>query len=101
MKFDKIHNKGQARLFESQYMEMLTKTHPLVIWGMYLPVIVILLIYASQRLDFSLIYIALMFTAGMFCWTLFEYVMHRFLFHFVAESPRAQRIIYVIHGNHH
>jgi hypothetical protein len=30
MKFDKIHNKGQARLFENSYLEMLTKTHPLV-----------------------------------------------------------------------
>jgi hypothetical protein len=34
MKFEKIHNKGQARLFQNQYLEMLTKTHPLVIWGM-------------------------------------------------------------------
>lgn len=31
MKFDKIHNKKQARLFKSQYLEMLTKTHPPVI----------------------------------------------------------------------
>jgi len=101
MKFDKIHNKGQARLFESQYIEMLTKTHPLVIWGMYLPVIIILLMYGYGRLDFSFVYIVVMFTAGVFSWTLFEYVMHRFVFHLVAESPRAQRIIYVLHGNHH
>ena len=39
MKFEKIHNKGQARLFNNQYLEYLTKTHPLVIWGMYLPLI--------------------------------------------------------------
>jgi sterol desaturase/sphingolipid hydroxylase (fatty acid hydroxylase superfamily) len=101
MNFDKIHNKGQARLFESQYMEMLTKTHPLVIWGMYLPVIALLLLYGYSKGNFSFIYIFLMFIAGMFSWTLFEYVMHRFIFHFVAESPRAQRFIYVLHGNHH
>ena len=29
MKFEKIHNKGQARLFKNQYLEYLTKTHPL------------------------------------------------------------------------
>ena len=101
MKFDKIHNKGQARLFESQYMEMLTKTHPLVIWGMYLPVIALLMLYGYNKENFSFIYIFFMFIAGMFSWTLFEYVMHRFIFHFVAESPRAQRFIYVLHGNHH
>ncbi len=37
MKFEKIKNKGQARLFESRYLEMLTKTHPLVIWGCICP----------------------------------------------------------------
>ncbi len=47
MKFEKIHNKGQAQLFRTFYMEMLTKTHPLVIWGLYMPVI-IYFIYLSH-----------------------------------------------------
>ena len=101
MKFDKIHNKGQAKLFESQYLEMLTKTHPLVIWSMYGPVIAILLMYAYNKLEFSFPFIFIVFIGGMFSWTLFEYLMHRFVFHFVADSPRAQRLIYVLHGNHH
>ncbi len=60
MKFEKIHNKGQAQLFRNNYMEMLTKTHPLVIWGMYLPVI-------------SLFYISESFSAGI---QLLEYFFH-------------------------
>ena len=39
MQFEKIHNKGQARLFKNPYLEMLTKSHPLVIWGMYIPIL--------------------------------------------------------------
>jgi sterol desaturase/sphingolipid hydroxylase (fatty acid hydroxylase superfamily) len=101
MKFEKIHNKGQARLFQSQYIEMLTKTHPLVIWGMYLPVIAILLFSSYDKFGYSLLRILFTFSAGMLSWTLFEYIMHRFAFHFVADSPRAQRFIYVLHGNHH
>ncbi|HZG24929.1 MAG TPA: sterol desaturase family protein [Chitinophagaceae bacterium] len=101
MKFEKIHNKGQARLFQSQYVEMLTKTHPLVIWGMYLPLIVIMLFSSYNKFGFSPIIITATFCAGMLSWTLFEYIMHRFAFHFVADSPRAQRFIYVLHGNHH
>jgi sterol desaturase/sphingolipid hydroxylase (fatty acid hydroxylase superfamily) len=27
--------------------------------------------------------------------------MHRFAFHWIAESPRAQKFIYIMHGNHH
>jgi sterol desaturase/sphingolipid hydroxylase (fatty acid hydroxylase superfamily) len=101
MHFEKIHNKGQAQLFKSRYLEMLTKTHPLVIWGMYLPVMVLLPIYASNKFGFDLLRIAYTFIAGMLVWTLFEYIMHRFIFHWVAESERAKKIVYVMHGNHH
>ncbi|GAA4301192.1 sterol desaturase family protein [Compostibacter hankyongensis] len=101
MKFEKIKNKGQARLFESRYLEILTKTHPLVIWGMYIPIIAYMLYYSGARLDFSVSRILLTFFGAMFFWTFFEYLMHRFAFHFVSENPRMQRIIYVMHGNHH
>ncbi len=45
MEFDKIKNKGQARLFRNDYMEMLTKTHPVVIYCMYFPVIAFMVYY--------------------------------------------------------
>lgn len=101
MKFDKIHNKGQARLFANPYLEMLTKTHPLVIWGLYLPVIGFCLYHAYINLDMPLLRTAGIFLGGMFFWTLFEYAMHRFAFHYIAESERARKFIYVLHGNHH
>ena len=101
MKFEKIHNKGQAQLFKNQYLELLTKTHPLVIWGMYIPIIGYFLYYSGTKLDLSVVRIALTFLAGMFFWTFFEYLMHRYAFHWVAESARAQKFVYIMHGNHH
>ena len=101
MHFEKINNKGQARLFKSDYLEMLTKTHPLVIWGMYLPVIIYMLYYSNTNLDYPLLRVMLTFIGGMFFWSFFEYLAHRFLFHWVAESGRAQKFIYTLHGNHH
>ena len=101
MQFEKINNKGQARLFKSDYLEMLTKTHPLVIWGMYLPVIIYMLYYSNTNLDFPLWRVLLTFIGGMFFWSFFEYLAHRYLFHWVAESGRAQKFIYTLHGNHH
>ena len=74
MKFEKIHNKGQARLFQNPYLEMLTKANPLVIWGMYLPVLSYLLIRAKVHFHFSSGRILLTFLAGMFFWTFFEYI---------------------------
>ncbi len=101
MKIEKIHNKGQARLFESEYLEMMTKTHPLVIWGLYLPIIALFLYLSNTKLGYTAANVLLIFIAGVFFWTFFEYLMHRFAFHFIADSPRAQRFIYVLHGNHH
>jgi sterol desaturase/sphingolipid hydroxylase (fatty acid hydroxylase superfamily) len=101
VEFDKIHNKGQAQLFKNQYLEMLTKAHPLVIWGMYLPIMSFMIYYSVVKLDFSTARIILTFCGGMFFWTFFEYIAHRYIFHWVAESERAKKIIYVLHGNHH
>jgi sterol desaturase/sphingolipid hydroxylase (fatty acid hydroxylase superfamily) len=101
MHFEKIHNKGQAQLFNNPYLEILTKTHPLVIWGMYLPVIIGFPWHAVLKFSFDILIIASVFTGGMLFWSLFEYLMHRFVFHMVAESKRGRKFIYVLHGNHH
>ena len=101
MHFDKIHNKGQARLFKNQYLEYLTKMHPLVIWGMYLPMIGFMLYFSASKLSFTVLQTTFIFFAGIIFWSLFEYTIHRFVFHFFAESERAKKIVYLIHGNHH
>ena len=101
MKFEKIHNKGQAQLFKNQYLEMMTKTHPLVIWGMYIPIISYSLYHAVAGVGYSPLRVLAVFFVGMFSWTFFEYLMHRFAFHYIADSQRAQKFIYIMHGNHH
>ncbi|MFN8242552.1 MAG: sterol desaturase family protein [Ferruginibacter sp.] len=101
MEFTKIHNKGQARLFKSHYLEYLTKTHPLVIWSLYLPVIFLMLYYSDAYLHLEPLRIMLAFFTGMFVWTFFEYCIHRFIFHHITETERGRKFIYLIHGNHH
>ena len=101
MQFDKIYNKGQAKIFKNAYLEYLTKTHPLVIWGMYSPILLLLPYYAIAKLEFSLLYTAGIFVAGMLFWTLTEYILHRFAFHYDPKTDRGRRINYVLHGNHH
>ncbi|MCC6762162.1 MAG: fatty acid hydroxylase, partial [Chitinophagaceae bacterium] len=101
MQFEKIHNKGQARLFENPILEALTKTHPLVIWGMYLPILSWMVYHAASANDFSIARIFSVWLIGLFSWTLFEYVAHRFLFHMMPDSDTGKRIAYVLHGNHH
>jgi sterol desaturase/sphingolipid hydroxylase (fatty acid hydroxylase superfamily) len=101
MHFDKIKNKGQARLFKNDYMEMMTKTHPIVIYSIYFPIIALMLYYGVAYKGVSVGKEILLFIGGALFWSFFEYLMHRYLFHFVAESERAQKFIYTMHGVHH
>lgn len=101
MKFEKIHNKGQARIFQNYYLEWLTKTHPLIIWGIYLPVIIGFPLYGIQKTYFSTSKALLVFFGGMLFWTLFEYLAHRYIFHMITETKGGRRLIYILHGNHH
>jgi len=101
MHFDKIKNKGQAQLFDNPTLESLTKTHPVVVYAMYFPVIAIMLYLGYDYVELSGWGMAGLFLLGMLGWSLFEYVMHRWVFHMVAESPRARRVVYTMHGVHH
>ncbi len=100
MKFEKIHNKGQARLFKSNYLEFFTKTHPLIIWGLYLPLIIFSFFYCHS-IGYSWSTTCLIFISGLIFWTFAEYILHRFAFHIIPESEIGKRITYIIHGNHH
>ncbi|MFZ9694580.1 MAG: sterol desaturase family protein [Chitinophagaceae bacterium] len=101
MEFEKIHNKGQARLFKSDFLEAFTKAHPLVIWGMYIPILSYIIYLASSRYGYSAGQIVAVFFSGMFFWTFFEYFAHRFLFHWIPKTPGATKFVYTLHGNHH
>ncbi len=101
MQFEKIHNKGQARLFKSPILEALTKAHPLVIWGMYIPIMSWLLYHALTAFDFSTTKVWVTWAVGIFSWTIFEYIAHRWLFHMTPTSETGKKISYIMHGNHH
>lgn len=101
MEFQRVYNKGQATIFGNKYLEFFTRSHPLLICGIYIPVIIFMLYHSIEITGIGLFYTALIFKAGMIFWTFFEYLVHRFAFHFIPESKRAMKLIYIIHGNHH
>ncbi len=97
----KFITKARPKYFQIKHLEFFTKTHPLVIWSIYLPVIIYLPYYASKNYGFTNLKIALIFLGGVLFWTFFEYMMHRFVFHLITENPRTKRFAYIMHGNHH
>ena len=101
MEFDKIKNKGRARLFKSPGLELLTKTHPLVVYIIYFPLIGYMLHYGAAYKGVGAGTEALVFICGVFFWSFFEYIMHRYIFHMMVGTATGRRIVYVMHGVHH
>lgn len=101
MQSKKIQNKGQARLFKNKYLEMLTKTHPLFIWALYLPIMTYFIFYSKVALLYPWPKIAFVFGVAVFFWTFFEYIAHRFIFHWISKRSFIKHFAYILHGNHH
>ena len=91
------------RLFKSDFLEFFTHITPLAIIIIWAPVAIFFLVSAiiNRPLAVSPLYIPLVFLIGLFFWTLAEYLLHRFVFHFHAKSGRGQRITFLFHGIHH
>lgn len=101
MKDFKIDNKGSGRLFSSSFLERLTRTHFLFPVTLYYLAAITCVGYAICEPSISFLRFWWLFFPGMLLFSLVEYVIHRFLFHFNAKSPAELQLQYNIHGIHH
>lgn len=97
-----VSNKNESvRMFESDFIEFFSHVHPIVPLAIYLPVIGYMLYTAIWLRDLSLLAVVGLFFLGTLIWTLLEYVMHRFVFHYEPKSDWGKRLHFVAHGVHH
>jgi sterol desaturase/sphingolipid hydroxylase (fatty acid hydroxylase superfamily) len=92
---------GEAKIFENPILERLSKTNPtqnIIVYGI---AIGLLIAYAIIKVNITSLELVLLFITGMFFWTLSEYLLHRFLFHWVSSSKFIQRFHFIMHGSHH
>jgi len=90
-----------AKLFDSWYLEMLTKTPWFLVPIIWLPVAFYFLLQSENGIFNDL----LMIGFGLGAWTLVEYVLHRFLFHgedyWLPAGNVPSTIHFLVHGIHH
>jgi sterol desaturase/sphingolipid hydroxylase (fatty acid hydroxylase superfamily) len=91
------------RLFKSDFLEFFSHISPIAVIILWSPVIVFFFYrsFLIRPSGGSLWHIPAGFLIGLFLWTLAEYTLHRFVFHFQAKSPHGQRITFLFHGIHH
>lgn len=90
-----------VRLFKSDALEFWSRVHFSVPLILYVPVTLWLLYLAWTGGALSAGAIAGLYIAGGLAWTLTEYIIHRFAFHFEPRSALGKRIFYLFHGIHH
>jgi sterol desaturase/sphingolipid hydroxylase (fatty acid hydroxylase superfamily) len=101
--FEISRSKEPIRLFKSDFLEFFTHIHPAVVAALWAPVAVYFLVRAitGRAQHLSPLYIPLGFVIGLATWTLAEYMLHRFLFHFRPRTPWQERLSFLFHGVHH
>lgn len=90
-----------VRMFKSDLLESFSKVSFYVPLLVYIP----LIIFLSWKALFDIkvggwVFVEFLL-AGLLVWTLSEYVLHRFVFHFVPKAKWALRIHFIFHGVHH
>jgi len=91
------------RLFKSDFLEFFTHISPITVIALWLPIAVGFLLIAARGTGAGRpgVFIPFGFFLGLFLWTLAEYTLHRFLFHYKPRTARQERIFFLFHGIHH
>jgi len=97
-----VSNKDETvRMFKSDFMEAFSRVHYLVPPIIYVPVIIVMLYFSIAVYHISLLNIIGLIIGGIAAWSLTEYLLHRFIFHYKAKSEFGKKIHFIFHGVHH
>ena len=102
MKKNFISNSPDSvRMFKSDFLEGLSKVPFFVPLIVYIPVIAFLSWKAFRDIQMNFFVFLGWLLLGLFIWTLSEYILHRFVFHFQPSSEWGQKLHFIFHGVHH
>ncbi len=99
-------NEQPIRLFKTDFLEFFTHVHPALVLIIWVPVALYHLAQAISALPASgltPLHLVAGFFIGVVVWSLTEYTVHRFIFHFEPKNPPPwlERMIFLFHGIHH
>ncbi|WP_437330631.1 sterol desaturase family protein [Sorangium sp. So ce381] len=89
-----------CQMFETPLIERFSRIHPITPFVFWLPVYSYLGVRAARHGVGLLTGLGLVLV-GLFLWTLAEYVLHRYVFHYVGPRLWQRRMHFVLHGVHH
>jgi sterol desaturase/sphingolipid hydroxylase (fatty acid hydroxylase superfamily) len=101
MKKNYISNSEESiKLFKNNVLDSLSRVHFTVPLFIFIPAIGFF-IFKSLSYHIGGGLFALCFVAGLFIWSITEYILHRFVFHYQPDSEFGKRLHFIFHGVHH
>jgi len=95
-----VSNKNETiPLFKNPFLEYFSHIHPITPVVVYVPVIIITAYFGFLRAGIGPFILAFFF--GILLWTLTEYTIHRWAFHYDPKSEAGKKIHFLVHGIHH
>lgn len=95
-----VSNKNETiRLFKNPILEYFSHIHPAIPLVVYVPVIIITSYLGFKEINFLPGVIS--FFVGFLLWTLTEYIIHRWAFHYEPKTETGKRMHFLVHGIHH
>jgi sterol desaturase/sphingolipid hydroxylase (fatty acid hydroxylase superfamily) len=95
-----VSNKNETiPLFKNPVLEYFSHIHPITPVIVFVPVLLACAYFGIQRVP--LIPGIITFLAGILLWTLIEYIIHRWVFHYHPKTVTGKKVHFLVHGIHH
>jgi 4-hydroxysphinganine ceramide fatty acyl 2-hydroxylase len=106
MEYKAIHdirhkNDKAAKMFKNPVLDKLTSSHTAIPISMLVAFAIGFLYWGTQRQILAANTYFVLVSVGIFTWTLFEYLMHRYFYHMLPTNKLKGWIQYNMHGLHH
>ncbi|MBC7540875.1 MAG: sterol desaturase family protein [Bacteriovorax sp.] len=89
------------RIFKNPILESFTHVHPIVPLVIWVPVILFLFYRGVALKNVNALEFSGLFVFGILLWTLTEYFLHRYVFHWNSKSAAGKYFVFLFHGLHH
>lgn len=97
-----VSNKDETvRMFKNDFLETFSKVHWTVPLWLFVPIILSFLYRSIFLFGIEAGMIVLYFVIGLAVWTITEYLLHRFIFHYNPSSEIGKKLHFIFHGVHH
>lgn len=96
--------RGSPRMFQVGWIESrLSRVRPWQVVLFWAPVLLFCVLRGARDPSLGMARLAAGLGGGLLCWTLLEYALHRWVFHFEPD-PRSELqrdLLFLVHGVHH